>query len=32
MLQLLPTAYPTAPAVAVICDNDGIHHAATVQR
>ena len=32
MLQLLLTAYPTAPAVAVICDNDGIHHAATVQR
>jgi transposase len=32
MLQMLLAAYPTAPAVAVICDNDNIHHAATVQR
>jgi transposase len=32
MLQLLLAAYPNAPAVAVICDNDGIHHAATVRR
>ncbi|UWP83082.1 IS630 family transposase [Dactylosporangium fulvum] len=32
MLQLLLTAYPNAPAVAVICDNDGIHHAAAVRR
>jgi transposase len=32
MLQLLLTAYPTAPAVAVICDNDGIHHAARVRQ
>ena len=32
MLQLLLTAYPTAPAVAVICDNDNIHHAAKVRQ
>jgi transposase len=31
MLEMLLAAYPTAPAVAVICDNDGIHHATTVQ-
>ena len=30
MLDMLLTAYPTAPAVAVICDNDGIHHARSV--
>jgi DDE superfamily endonuclease/Winged helix-turn helix len=32
MLDMLLAAYPTAPAVAVICDNDGIHHAGRVQR
>jgi transposase len=32
MLDLLLAAYPQAPAVAVICDNDRIHHAATVQQ
>jgi len=32
MLEMLLAAYPKAPAVAVICDNDGIHHAATVQQ
>lgn len=31
MLQLLLAAYPDAPTVAVICDNDGIHHAARVR-
>jgi hypothetical protein len=25
MLQMLLAAYPSAPAVAVICDHDGIH-------
>ena len=30
MLDMLLAAYPTAPAVAVICDNDGIHHAGRV--
>jgi len=29
-LQLLLTAYPDAPAVAVLCDNDSIHHAKAV--
>jgi transposase len=32
MLQLLLAAHPTAPAVAVICDNDNIHHAAKVRQ
>ncbi|MEV0132909.1 IS630 family transposase [Dactylosporangium sp. NPDC050688] len=32
MLQLLLTAYPTAPTVAVICDNDNIHHAVRVRQ
>jgi transposase len=32
MLEMLLAAYPTAPTIAVICDNDGIHHANTVQR
>ena len=32
MLEMLLAAYPNAPAVAVICDNDGIHHATKVQR
>ena len=32
MLDMLLAAYPSAPAVAVICDNDGIHHADTVTR
>jgi transposase len=32
MLDMLLAAYPTAPTVAVICDNDGIHHASTVAR
>lgn len=30
VLDMLLTAYPTAPVVAVICDNDGIHHAKKV--
>lgn len=30
LLAMLLTAYPNAPAVAVICDNDGIHHARSV--
>jgi transposase len=29
-LHALLTAYPTAPVVAVICDNDSIHHAKAV--
>src|SRR4051812_33767482 len=29
-LQLLADAYPHAPAIAVICDNDSIHHARAV--
>jgi hypothetical protein len=29
-LQMLLAAYPSAPAVAVICDNDSIHHAKVV--
>jgi transposase len=29
-LQMLLTAYPTAPVVAVVCDNDSIHHAKAV--
>jgi transposase len=32
VLEMLLAAYPTAPVVAVICDNDGIHHAKRVQR
>jgi transposase len=32
MLQMLLAAYPEAAAVAVICDRDGIHHAATVKQ
>jgi transposase len=32
MLEMLLAAYPAAPAVAVICDNDGIHHAHRVGR
>jgi transposase len=31
-LEMLLAAYPTAPVVAVICDNDGIHHAGRVAR
>jgi transposase len=30
MLDMLLAAYPKASAVAVICDNDGIHHARSV--
>jgi transposase len=30
MLDLLLATYPDVPAVAVICDNDGIHHAGSV--
>lgn len=30
VLDMLLCAYPTAPVVAVICDNDGIHHAKKV--
>jgi transposase len=30
MLEMLLAAYPTAPAIAVICDNDNIHHANSV--
>jgi transposase len=29
-LQMLQAAYPAAPTVAVICDNDSIHHAKAV--
>jgi hypothetical protein len=29
---MLLATYPKAPTVAVSCDNDGIHHAATVQQ
>jgi hypothetical protein len=32
LLQMLLDAYPTAPVVAVICDNDTSHHAVTVGR
>src|SRR5258707_4247019 len=32
MLDMLLAAYPNAPTVAVISDNDGIHHAATVEQ
>jgi transposase len=32
LLDMLLAAYPAAPAVAVICDNDGIHHAGSVGR
>jgi transposase len=32
MLEMLLAAYPKAPAVAVICDHDGIHHANRVER
>ncbi|WP_317617849.1 IS630 family transposase [Streptomyces sp. SDr-06] len=31
LLQQLLAAYPDAPAIAVICDNDQIHHARTVR-
>ncbi|MBV9023758.1 MAG: IS630 family transposase [Streptomycetaceae bacterium] len=31
-LQMLLAAYPNAPAVAVICDNDSIHHAKHADR
>jgi transposase len=30
MLDMLLAAHPNAPAVAVLCDNDGIHHARRV--
>lgn len=30
MLDMLLAAYPTAPAIAVLCDNDGIHHAGRI--
>jgi transposase len=32
VLEMLTAAYPTAPVIAVCCDNDGIHHAAKVCR
>lgn len=32
VLEMLLAAYPIAPAIAVVCDNDGIHHAAAVGR
>lgn len=32
MLETLLAAHPTAPAIAVICDNDAVHHARKVQR
>jgi len=32
LLETLTTACPAAPAIAVICDNDGIHHAIKVRR
>jgi transposase len=32
LLDMLLAAYPAAPAVAVICDNDGIHHAGRVEQ
>jgi transposase len=32
LLEMLLAAYPTAPAVAVICDHDGIHHANRVEQ
>jgi transposase len=32
MLHLLLTAYPDAATIAVLCDNDNIHHAKKVQR
>jgi transposase len=32
VLEMLTAAYPTAPAIAVLCDNDGIHHAIRVTR
>jgi len=32
VLEMLLAAYPTAPTIAVICDNDNIHHAKKVQR
>ena len=32
LLESLVAAYPSAPAIAVICDNDGIHHAIKVRR
>jgi len=30
LLQMLAEAFPQAPVIAVICDNDSIHHARTV--
>jgi len=32
LLEMLLAAYPTAPVVAVICDNDGVHTAGRVQQ
>lgn len=32
VLEMLAAAYPHAPVIAVLCDNDGIHHALKVQR
>jgi hypothetical protein len=32
LLEMSLAVNPKAPAVAVICDNDGIHHAATVEQ
>jgi transposase len=32
VLEMLLAAYPDAPAVAVICDNDNIHHAGRVEQ
>nr|WP_272918686.1 IS630 family transposase [Streptomyces sp. HUCO-GS316] len=31
LLQQVATAFPTAPATVIICDNDQIHHARTVR-
>ncbi|MEU2792648.1 IS630 family transposase [Streptomyces sp. NPDC007100] len=31
LLQQLVTAFPTAPAVVVLCDNDSIHHARVIR-
>jgi hypothetical protein len=30
LLRMLTEAFPLAPAIVVICDNDSIHHARTV--
>ena len=32
VLEMLYAAYPSAPVIAVLCDNDGIHHAVKVGR